>query len=136
MRAVSRRGVTAWELTSAFYQVNCSRDSGLTSSHVNCPSSAAMSTSTATRTISFGFHCNIRTNLPERRPDAAIVSFSWPPAYPPIGGFAANAAYEAEARPASASGRRPHASRFAYEPESAATATPYPDEWMNQPLPR
>ena len=39
-------------------------------------------------------------------------------------------------RPASASGRRAHAKRALYQPLSGASATPYPDEWMNQPSPR
>src|SRR5438309_4088216 len=50
------------------------------------------------------------------------------PRDPPCGGFARNGAYEAE-RPASASGRRAHAKRVAYQPASWATATPYSEEW-------
>src|SRR5881398_1363011 len=37
-------------------------------------------------------------------------------------------------RPASASGRRAHANSRAYQPSRRATATPYSEEWMNQPL--
>src|SRR5512133_572567 len=44
--------------------------------------------------------------------------------------------YDPETRPASASGRRPQANRLAYQPLSCAAATPKPDEWMNHPLPR
>src|SRR5258705_10296986 len=42
----------------------------------------------------------------------------------------------ATTRPASASGLRAQANSRAYQPSRRATATPYSDEWMNQPLPR
>src|SRR6266540_3102815 len=119
MRAVSRRGVTAWELTSGYSQVNCSIES-----HVNCPKSAASSTRTATRTIDLGFHCNISRSPPRRPPDGGILSCGAYAAYPSIGGFADSTTYEEETRPASARGRRPHAKRFSYQPDSVATATP------------
>ena len=37
---------------------------------------------------------------------------------------------------ASASGRRAQANRCLYQPSSWAIATPYSEEWMNQPFPR
>src|SRR6266545_2237803 len=119
MRAVSRRGVTAWGVTSGYSQVNCSIES-----HVNCPRSAATSTRTATRTIDLGFHCNISRYLREDRQYREILSCRAYAAYPSIGGFAGSTTYEEETRPASARGRRPHAKRFSYQPDSVATATP------------
>ena len=87
------------------------------------------------RTIDFRFHCNKvlppgKTARPRdcfvRAPDRESLHR----------GIWVDMAYEAETRPASASGRRPHAKRCSYHPERVATATPYPEEWMNQPFPR
>src|SRR5438874_292070 len=74
-------------------------------------------------------------NLPEdaRLRDSLAVG---PGGESPGRGIRGIAAYEAEKRPASASGRRPHANCCSYQPLSGAIATPKPDEWMNQPLPR
>src|SRR5437660_8729281 len=68
MRAASRCGMTAWEVTSGRYQVNWS-----SASHVSCPSSTAIAARTTSRTINLGFHCNIR-EPPQRDTDRAILS--------------------------------------------------------------
>ena len=49
---------------------------------------------------------------------------------------AAITAYGPETRPASASGRRPQAKLWRYQPVSGVTATPSPEEWTIQPAPR
>src|SRR5437899_827137 len=86
MRAVSRRGVTAWELTSAQNQVNWTNES-----QVNWPETAATSTRIETRPIALGFHCNIRLYLPTKTADVTILPCGLPGANPSIGGFAERA---------------------------------------------
>src|SRR6185437_2920574 len=107
------------------------------------PSSDASITSSASRIRSRGFHSSISSSRAIGTPDVQIFTARafreitrWSDrgiadVSPPKG-----IAVPQEERPASASGRRAQANSLRYQPVRLATATPYSEEWMNQPLPR
>src|SRR6266536_2154028 len=120
MRAVSLRGVTAWELTERVLPGELVGD--------RLPRELAQQCCDQHQhgheSDQLWLPLQHPANTSQKTPDGGILSCSRARTNPPIGGFGLNTAQEAETRPASASGLRAQAKRFWYQPESVVTATP------------
>src|SRR6266705_2385482 len=120
MRALSRRDVTACELTSGLEpgelveRVPGELTRDCRDEHQDCNEGNQLR-----------LPLQHPQNLPEQRRQTGglfLLRSEW--RIPPKGDLGKYRFYAEETRPASASGRRPHAKRFSYQPERVATATP------------